>query len=56
MLFKKFYSGNHAEHITKSRFKYHSMQIREILKLLNETMKFFGLGLVLFDVIPVNGD
>ena len=56
MLLEKFYSGNHAEHITKFRFKYHSMQIREILKLSNETIKFFGPGLVLFDVIPVNGD
>ena len=56
MLLEKFYSGNHAEHITKFRFNYHSMQIRELPKLSNETMKFFGLGLVLFDVIPVNGD
>ena len=56
MLLEGFDGGNSAGNIRKSRFKYHSMQIREILKLSNETIKFFGLGLVLFDVILVNGD
>ena len=56
MRLEGFDSGNPAGNTRKSRFNYHLMQIREILKPLNESIKFFGLGLVLFDVIPANGD